>query len=241
MNLVALKSRTRAGKRRNDCGWYGECGDGFHVKGGRTTYVQVGNAPGLNMTRAFGNFGLKSIDSRGECNDELSAVAIDAHLSSRSTREVAFMVIGSDGLWDNLSRDEVGRLAAAAHETWITSSSGASGSGSNGGGSSGGSTDADPHATAAACAGANVVKETDVASMLVQKAKEAHKKTDDITCVVAFFKHAPVMHEEPPHEAQEQQQHSGDLATEHFAAAAGATHTHRLAVAASACIAPHRK
>ena len=76
----------------------------------RLNYVALNGAHRLNMTRAFGNFGHK--EWRGTAAVEsASPVIARPHLAThRRTGREQFVVIGSDGLWDNLSHGAVSAI-----------------------------------------------------------------------------------------------------------------------------------
>ena len=74
------------------------------VRGPRFNYVSVPGARSLNMVRAFGNFGNKCFDKDGLIEED-SPIISRPHVRI-IPRDPSFhaVVIGSDGLWDNLDR-----------------------------------------------------------------------------------------------------------------------------------------
>lgn len=82
-------------------------------RSGRFNYVRFPGAHSLNMTRAFGNFGHKRYrmkDKRLTLDTENSPIISTPHVETynlENFRGNYFLVIGSDGLWDNLGKEQV--------------------------------------------------------------------------------------------------------------------------------------
>mmetsp|Transcript_8651 Transcript_8651/g.11318 ORF Transcript_8651/g.11318 Transcript_8651/m.11318 type:complete len:456 (-) Transcript_8651:1158-2525(-) len=89
----------------------------------RLNYVALEGAHSLNMTRAFGNFGHKvfhqdsehfsngEVTSRFVMNETMSPVIARPHVNAFDLySDQLFLVVGSDGLWDNLSKSEVNSI-----------------------------------------------------------------------------------------------------------------------------------
>ena len=74
----------------------------------RSAYVAIPGAHMLNMTRAFGNFGCKSFSPSGELDEKRSAVICRPHVMGvPRTGMERWLVVASDGLWDNITVEEV--------------------------------------------------------------------------------------------------------------------------------------
>ena len=134
----------------------------------RLNYVALNGAHRLNMTRAFGNFGHK--EWRGTAAVEsASPVIARPHLAAhlRTGRE-QFLVIGSDGLWDNLSHGAVS--AILRKHAWPV-----------GVGPAG-----QEEPAARSCDWGRGVAQR-AAQELIDAALRVNKKADDITCVVVVF------------------------------------------------------
>lgn len=71
--------------------------------GERYNYVSIPGSRALNMVRAFGNFGNKTMSEEGKIVESESAIIARPHVNvvKRDGRMRA-IVIGSDGLWDNV-------------------------------------------------------------------------------------------------------------------------------------------
>ncbi|KAH9261260.1 hypothetical protein BASA81_000964 [Batrachochytrium salamandrivorans] len=79
-------------------------------RGERFSYVAVAGARSLNMVRAFGNLGNKTFDlETGELVEPQSAIICRPHVQRFArTADMECLVLGSDGLWDNVTQQEVG-------------------------------------------------------------------------------------------------------------------------------------
>jgi len=78
----------------------------------RFNYVALEGAHSLNMTRAFGNFGHKVFSENGTrvVVERQSPIIVRPHVNifeQACEEDFLFFVVASDGLWDNLNRDEV--------------------------------------------------------------------------------------------------------------------------------------
>jgi len=81
----------------------------------RHNYVALEGAHSLNMTRAFGNFGHKvfSQDQRRTIIEPQSPIIVRPHVNIFEPAykdDFLFVVVASDGLWDNLRKDEVSSI-----------------------------------------------------------------------------------------------------------------------------------
>ena len=80
----------------------------------RFNYVALEGAHSLNMTRAFGNFGHKVYTEDTAAIVELqSPIIVRPHVNIFEPAyedDFLFVVVASDGLWDNLNKDEVAAL-----------------------------------------------------------------------------------------------------------------------------------
>jgi serine/threonine protein phosphatase PrpC len=88
----------------------------------RFNYVSVPGARSLNMTRAFGNLGHKQVLVGGEaCRlmENESSIIPRPHLTWTKRRREGgawVLVVGSDGLWDNVDMDEVASVVVGGGE-----------------------------------------------------------------------------------------------------------------------------
>mmetsp|Transcript_11404 Transcript_11404/g.13072 ORF Transcript_11404/g.13072 Transcript_11404/m.13072 type:complete len:447 (+) Transcript_11404:323-1663(+) len=117
ISTIAQNRISRKSKRRI-------VGDGIRRGSSpRLNYVTLEGAHSLNMTRAFGNFGHKvfHIDSHSSqdgkrisnytMSEKLSPIIARPHINTFDLNsEQLFLVVGSDGLWDNLSKTEVNSM-----------------------------------------------------------------------------------------------------------------------------------
>lgn len=75
----------------------------------RLNYVCMPGARSLNMARAFGNLGAKTFTETGEFVEKDSGIIARPHLRVvQRTPDMCALILGSDGLWDNLNANEVG-------------------------------------------------------------------------------------------------------------------------------------
>lgn len=78
-------------------------------RGYRYSYVTVAGARSLNMVRAFGNLGNKRFHSEtGELIECESPIICRPHVHKFArTKAMRCIVLGSDGLWDNVTPEEI--------------------------------------------------------------------------------------------------------------------------------------
>jgi serine/threonine protein phosphatase PrpC len=154
--------------------------DSDGIQRGRTpssNYVHLDGAHKLNMTRAFGNFGLKQFATRDGAIVEArsSIITRPDTLTIPRSREQLCAVVASDGLWDNLTPKDMRAIVMysvyeyAQSEDWTSSKAD------------------DPRRCATARdsflegAGKHALQSA------MSHAKRANKKQDDITIVVVLF------------------------------------------------------
>ncbi|GBG28899.1 Protein phosphatase 2C 1 [Hondaea fermentalgiana] len=162
----------------------------------RHNYVALEGAHSLNMTRAFGNYGHKvfSQDSPREIIEPESPIIVRPHVNIFEPAykdDFLFVVVASDGLWDNLHKDEVStvvtefcarRLRASSTDsepTSITSSPTRVAPSSTGMQDETKSVDSDSALLTSLAEGA--------AEELLSQALARNRKLDDITVVVVLF------------------------------------------------------
>jgi len=95
--------------RKSHAKTYDAPANGILVNGqaSRFNYVAVPGARSLNMTRAFGNLGHKVVRD-GRIIEEESPIISRPHVShTPRVPSMHSIVVGSDGLWDNVSIDKI--------------------------------------------------------------------------------------------------------------------------------------
>ena len=80
-------------------------------KASRFNYVAIPGARSLNMTRAFGNLGHKVMRDGSLVEDESPIVSRPHVVHILRTPEMHSIVVGSDGLWDNVDLDDIEAVA----------------------------------------------------------------------------------------------------------------------------------
>lgn len=133
----------------------------------RFNYVALEGAHSLNMTRAFGNFGHKEFtqDNPAINIENQSPIIARPHIriyESASEDDFLFAVVGSDGLWDNISKEEVVQIVKSYCIEKLT-----------------GDVEVSKVQLAALADGAS--------ELLLEKSLKRNQKLDDITLVVVIF------------------------------------------------------
>mmetsp|Transcript_15442 Transcript_15442/g.25235 ORF Transcript_15442/g.25235 Transcript_15442/m.25235 type:complete len:515 (+) Transcript_15442:951-2495(+) len=105
--IAETRVRRRASRTRSNT-------DGIRRgQSSRLNYVALEGAHSLNMTRAFGNFGHKVFDNETVVIEQESPIIARPHVNIFEPAyedDFLFSVVASDGLWDNLCKQEVSNI-----------------------------------------------------------------------------------------------------------------------------------